>query len=226
MTIIPQGIMDRVPQAKLTTPILPFLLLHRRAKTCNLRDMGERVLLHVCCAQCAIGAFEALQDEGFEVKGYFSNPNIHPLIEFRRRLKAVKVARDRLKLDIECDEEYGLRVFLQAVAGKEDARCPVCYSLRFGAACEKAAQDGIDLVTTTLFSSLHQDHELIARIGAQEAVKRGVEFLVRDFRPQREKAYEKAKSMKLYSQQYCGCIFSEYERYKDTGLHLYKGDRS
>ncbi len=188
--------------------------------------MGERLLLHVCCAHCAIGAFEALNSEGFEVKGYFSNPNIHPLIEFRRRLKAVKVARDRLKLEIDCDEEYGLRRFLKAVAGKEDARCPVCYSLRFEAACEKAAKEGFDLVTTTLFSSPHQDHELIACVGTQEAAKHGVEFLVRDFRLQSEKAHEKAKAMKLYSQQYCGCIFSEYERFKDTGLHLYKGDRS
>lgn len=188
--------------------------------------MGDRVLLHVCCAQCAIGAFEALNGEGFEVRGLFSNPNIHPLIEFRRRLKAVKVARDRLNLDIDCDEEYGLRRFLKAVAGKENSRCPVCYSLRFGAACEKAANDGFDLVTTTLFSSPHQDHGLIARIGAQEAAKHGVEFLVRDFRPQQQEARKKAKALKLYSQQYCGCIFSEYERYKDTGLHLYKGDRS
>jgi predicted adenine nucleotide alpha hydrolase (AANH) superfamily ATPase len=27
----------------------------------------------------------------------------------------------------------------------------------------------------------------------------------------------------LYRQQYCGCIFSEFERFKDTDLHLYKG---
>jgi predicted adenine nucleotide alpha hydrolase (AANH) superfamily ATPase len=188
--------------------------------------MSERVLLHVCCAQCAIGAFEALNNEGFEVRGYFSNPNIHPLIEFRRRLKAVKTLRDRLKLDMDCDEEYGLRVFLRAVAGKEDERCPVCYSLRFGSACKKAAEGGFGLVTTTLFSSPHQDHGLIARIGAQEAAKHGVEFLVRNFRSQRDSAHEKARAMKLYSQQYCGCIFSEYERYKDTGLHLYKGDLS
>ena len=51
--------------------------------------MSEKVLLHVCCATCAIGAFDTLREECFEVKGFFHNPNIHPLIEFRRRLKAV-----------------------------------------------------------------------------------------------------------------------------------------
>ena len=80
--------------------------------------MAEKILLHVCCAQCAFGAFEALTSEGFEVRGYFHNPNIHPLIEFRRRLKAVKTLRDSLKLDIDCNEEYGLRDFLKATAGR------------------------------------------------------------------------------------------------------------
>jgi hypothetical protein len=27
----------------------------------------------------------------------------------------------------------------------------------------------------------------------------------------------------LYKQSYCGCIFSEYERYKDTTRNLYQG---
>jgi predicted adenine nucleotide alpha hydrolase (AANH) superfamily ATPase len=29
--------------------------------------------------------------------------------------------------------------------------------------------------------------------------------------------------MGLYMQSYCGCVFSECERYRDTNLHLYKG---
>jgi predicted adenine nucleotide alpha hydrolase (AANH) superfamily ATPase len=187
--------------------------------------MPEKLLLHICCAPCAIGAFEALTQEGFEVKGFFYNPNIHPLIEFRRRLKAVKVLRDRLKLDIDCNEEYGLREFLHAVAGREDDRCPVCYALRFGAACAKAAKEGIGLVTTTLLGSPHQDHALIARAGEEAAKAHGVKFLVRDFRPYHQPAHDRAREMKLYRQQYCGCVFSEFERYKDSKLHLYKGDR-
>jgi predicted adenine nucleotide alpha hydrolase (AANH) superfamily ATPase len=186
--------------------------------------MSEKVLLHICCAPCAIGAFEALQEEGFEARGYFHNPNIHPLIEFRRRLKAVKILRDRLKLDIVCDENYGLREFLRAVVGHENKRCPICYSLRLRETCATAKQMGINLVTTTLFGSPHQDLKLIRMLGKEAAQAFGVEFLVRDFRPYHEKAHQKAREMKLYMQQYCGCIFSEYERYKDTKLHLYKGD--
>ncbi len=187
--------------------------------------MSEKILLHICCAPCAIGACEALEKEGFTVKGYFYNPNIHPLIEFRRRLKAVKVLRDRMKLDIDCDEHYGLREFLRAVAGTEDARCPTCYSMRLTQACAVAKQAGFPLVTTTLLGSPHQVHGLIAEAGMEAAKLHGVEFVRRDFRGHLEQAHEKARAMKLYRQQYCGCIFSEYERYKDTNLHLYKGDR-
>lgn len=186
--------------------------------------MSGKILLHVCCAPCAVGAFEALTKEGFEVRGHFYNPNIHPLIEFRRRLKAVKILRDRMKLDIDCDENYGLREFLRAAVSKEDERCPICYSLRLRQTCVKARELGIGLVTTTLLGSPHQDVELIARVGVDSAKEHGVEFLNTDLRPYHEAGHEKAKAMKLYLQQYCGCIYSEYERYKDTRLHLYKGN--
>lgn len=159
------------------------------------------------------------------MKGFFHNPNIHPLIEFRRRLKAVKTLRDSLKLDIECSENYGLREFLRAVAGSEDERCRICYSLRFDAACARAKELGIPSVTTTLFASPHQDHDLLETVGREAAARHGVEFLRRDFRPGHSGAREKAQKMKLYKQQYCGCIFSEYERYVDTDIHLYRGDR-
>ena len=187
---------------------------------------GEGVLLHICCAACALGAMDALAREGFRVTGFFYNPNIHPLLEFRRRLKAVKCLRDRLKLDLHCDEQYGLDVFLGAAAGAErkDERCSRCYRLRLAGAAAKASELGLRLVTTTLFASPHQDVEMVARVGEEAARREGLEFLVRDFRRHHDEAHAKARAMKLYLQQYCGCIFSEYERYRDTGLHVYKGD--
>ena len=144
--------------------------------------MSEKVLLHICCAPCAIGAFEALSNEGFEVIGYFHNPNIHPLIEFRRRLKAVKVLRDRNMLKILCDEEYGLREYLRKVSGRDDNRCSACYEMRLDNACAKAKKLDINYVTTTLLGSPHQDVELIAGIGQERADKHGIKFLERDFR--------------------------------------------
>jgi predicted adenine nucleotide alpha hydrolase (AANH) superfamily ATPase len=40
-----------------------------------------------------------------------------------------------------------------------------------------------------------------------------VEFLYRDFRPYFKAGQEKAREMEMYIQKFCGCIFSEQERY-------------
>lgn len=46
------------------------------------------------------------------------------------------------------------------------------------------------------------------------AKKYGVEFLYRDFRPGFLAGQAKAREMGLYLQKYCGCIFSEEDRYE------------
>nr|WP_297445630.1 epoxyqueuosine reductase QueH [Desulfurobacterium sp.] len=45
------------------------------------------------------------------------------------------------------------------------------------------------------------------------ASKFGVKFLYRDFRKGWREGIEKSKEYNLYRQQYCGCIYSEKERY-------------
>ena len=55
-----------------------------------------KVLLHICCGVCAAGAAEQLLSEGFEVTGYFYNPNIFPFEEYRRRLEASRKAAEEL----------------------------------------------------------------------------------------------------------------------------------
>ncbi len=185
-----------------------------------------RILLHTCCAICFIGPHEKLTDEGHAVTGYFYNPNIHPMIEFRRRLKAVKVLRDRLKVDIICEEDYGLRSFLRTADWEQDHRCVDCYRMRLAHTARIAREKGFDAFTTTLFTSTHQDHSLITEVGCEAAQKHGIEFLQRDWRDLHDYNQSEAKRMNLYRQQYCGCIFSEKERYQNTKRHLYKGDGS
>ena len=46
------------------------------------------------------------------------------------------------------------------------------------------------------------------------AKKYGVSFLYRDFRVGFREGQEKAKELGLYRQKYCGCIFSEEDRYR------------
>ena len=42
----------------------------------------------------------------------------------------------------------------------------------------------------------------------------GVEFLYRDFRVGFREGQAKARELGLYMQKYCGCIFSEEDRYR------------
>ncbi|MGB9905392.1 MAG: epoxyqueuosine reductase QueH, partial [Desulfotomaculales bacterium] len=37
-----------------------------------------RLLLHICCAPCAIVPVDCLKEKGYALEGYFFNPNIHP----------------------------------------------------------------------------------------------------------------------------------------------------
>lgn len=167
--------------------------------------------------------FEELREEGHEVTGLFYNPNVHPLIEFRRRLKAQRVLQERLPIAVIYVEEYGLREFLEAVDWRGGGRCEDCYRLRLSRTARKAADRGMDAMTTTLLSSRHQDHQLIRRVGEECAEQAGVEFLYRNWRPLAEESHRRAQKMNLYLQSYCGCIFSECERYRETSRHLYRG---
>ena len=184
------------------------------------------VLVHVCCAACALAVLEPLRRVG-RVALHFYNPNIHPLIEFRRRLTAVQVLAERERVELFADDRYGLKEFLTRTAPWDrPARCLVCWRVRLSETARLAAEKGFAAITTTLLSSSHQDHEAVRRIGTEAAAEKGIEFHYEDFRPLAALAHEEAKRRSLYRQQYCGCIFSEEERFAPTRVHLFRGGAS
>ena len=65
-----------------------------------------------------------------------------------------------------------------------------------------------------LFVSPYQNHELMRQICEQMAEKYGVEYLHRDFSPRFREGQDKARELGLYMQNYCGCVFSEEDRYR------------
>jgi predicted adenine nucleotide alpha hydrolase (AANH) superfamily ATPase len=77
-----------------------------------------------------------------------------------------------------------------------------------------AAQHGFDSFTTTLLVSPYQRHELIAETAERVAQRYGVRFLYRDFRPGFWDGQAQARELGFYMQKYCGCVFSEAERYQ------------
>ncbi|ODS32325.1 MAG: hypothetical protein SCARUB_02573 [Candidatus Scalindua rubra] len=181
------------------------------------------LLLHICCAGCLCAPLEELRKENFHVYGYFYNPNIHPLLEFRKRLKAVRIFQESDPIDIDYCEEYGLREYLKEVNYEGNSRCEECYRLRLKTTACYAKEKDFDAFCSTLLFSKQQDHEKIKKIGEQISEQIGIPFEYRDYRHLCECSHEIARKKMLYRQSYCGCIFSEYERYKDTTRNLYEG---
>src|SRR4030043_479448 len=79
-----------------------------------------KILLHVCCANCAITPLERLKENGNEVTGYFFNPNIHPYQEYQKRLDALKQYSEKVGLNVIYRDEYLLEEFLKNVSHREN----------------------------------------------------------------------------------------------------------
>ena len=76
-----------------------------------------------------------------------------------------------------------------------------------------AAEHGYTSFTSTLFVSPYQNHELLRQTAEELGRQYGVPFLYRDFRPGFRDGQRQARELGFYMQKYCGCIFSEEERY-------------
>jgi len=174
-----------------------------------------KILLHVCCAPCAIYPFSRLREEGFEPAGFFYNPNIHPYLEYAKRLAAVREFAGRTGVAVTVRDGYDLDEFLVRVAGKGRNRCEQCYRMRLDAAGAAARAEGFGLFTTTLLYSRHQKHDLIRGVAKEMAWEHGVDLYYEDFREGWREGIVESKAMGLYRQQYCGCVYSERERYQD-----------
>jgi predicted adenine nucleotide alpha hydrolase (AANH) superfamily ATPase len=166
---------------------------------------------------------EYLRGQGREVEGLFYNPNIHPFIEFRRRLKALRVFLETDPLHVEIDEQYGLETWLRQARPLDPRRCERCYETRLKRTAETAKSGDFDAFTTTLLVSKHQQHDTVRQVGERMAETYGVPFLYEDMRLLADSCGEAAKKRQLYRQSYCGCVFSEHERYRDTNREVYRG---
>lgn len=176
------------------------------------------ILLHSCCGPCLGGSIDILRENAGETRidAFWYNPNIHPFIEYRARMQSfIKLCHDLQLKTRAAENSYGLEFFLNRLNGRfgED-RCSECYRMRFEEAAKTAADFGYRAFTTTLLVSPYQQHELIKEVGEKVARDFGTEFYYCDFRPGFGKTHDTAREHELYKQKYCGCIFSEYSRYK------------
>ena len=182
-----------------------------------------KILLHMCCGPCSCYPVKKLRRDGFEPVGYFFNPNIHPYQEWRRRLKAAREFAQKVGIDFFAHNHYGLRDFLSRTSNLIDddffvndgyhKRCALCYSWRLNEAAIFAAENNFELFTSSLFYSKHQNHQLLKKIAEHSANVFGIKFLYEDFRAGWQEGIDISLELELYRQNYCGCIFSEEERF-------------
>ncbi len=181
-----------------------------------------KVLLHQCCGPCSIYPIEVLRNDGYSLTGFFYNPNIHPMTEFYKRLEATLILNKFKNMETIINEEYGLVKFTRNVVFREKQRCKYCYSMRIEKAAQVASEKGFDAFTSSLLYSKYQDHELMIELFNEAAQKYNIEFLYRDFREGWKEGITKSKEIGLYRQQYCGCIYSEEDRYHKQLPRLFK----
>ncbi len=184
-----------------------------------------KLLLHTCCGPCLLYPLGRLREQGLEPVGYFYNPNIHPLLELERRIEALEEVSMRRGVEMIWDRRlYGLDSWLRQLEGRfsQEERCPVCYRMRLEAAAHAAVSMGFSAMSTTLLYSRYQRHELIRQMGREIADSHGIQFLYEDFRQGWSQGIEEAKALGIYRQPYCGCIFSEAERYRGRKRRMEK----
>ena len=172
-----------------------------------------KTLLHICCAPCANQPIEVLRGDGLEVTGFWYNPNIHPFTEYRARRNCVREYSQTIELPLIERDDYGLRPFVREVAEDIGGRCVKCYEMRLFDTARMAAEGGFDSFTSSLFISPYQNHDLMREVAQRAAFEYGVAFLDRDFRPYFRDGQTFAREHGFYMQKFCGCIFSEQERY-------------
>ena len=173
----------------------------------------SKILLHCCCGPCSIAVLDKLKSEGIEPLAYFYNPNIHPYKEFTSRRDCWEDLMQDTKTEFILDDTYPLEDWLHAVAAAPQDRCHNCYRQRMRQAAKMTKKQGLNSFSTTLLISPYQNHELLIKAAEEAAAEFEVRFHYEDFRPLFRKGQQMAREKELYLQKYCGCIYSEKERY-------------
>lgn len=175
-----------------------------------------RLLLHTCCGPCSIIPITELQQD-YEISALFFNPNIHPFLEFTKRRETLLAYCADQNVAVFDRGQYGLEEFIQRVVFREQQRCKICYSWRMEQTARTASAAGFASFSSTLLYSRYQNHEQLKEFGFALAKKYNIEFIYRDFREGWQIGIDRSRELGMYRQPYCGCIYSERERYEKKG---------
>ncbi|MCX6013040.1 MAG: epoxyqueuosine reductase QueH [Chloroflexi bacterium] len=173
------------------------------------------MLVHACCGPCSTYTIDRLRHEKFDTYAFWYNPNVHPYLEHQRRFKAMQILSNNIDLPLITSPVYDIIEYFRGVSGQEGTRCQFCYLIRLSATAATAREKGFDAFTTTLLISPYQKHDLLIETAQKISSQYKINFYYEDFRKGYSESRRMAKELGLYRQPYCGCIYSEWERYKE-----------
>ncbi|UCH92410.1 MAG: epoxyqueuosine reductase QueH [Candidatus Aminicenantes bacterium] len=179
--------------------------------------MKKRLLLHVCCAPCAVYVYQKLSED-YDVTCFFYNPNIQPAREYQSRKKELERIASMNQWDV-LYGDYDLNRWFQQVKGHEKdpergERCSICFHMRLEKAFEYARTKGFDTVASTLSISPYKVTRQINAQGEKLSRTFDIEFLPENFKKQNGYHIGKkmAVEMGIKHQVYCGCLYSKAEK--------------
>lgn len=176
------------------------------------KQKNKNILLHVCCADCALKALKQLGN--FEVTLYFSNSNIHPRSEYLARYNATKKIAEEESLEL-ITENWSPQRWYKAIKFNTEntnlKRCKKCWKMRIEQTYRKAKQLKFSVISTTMLTSPYQNQNEIIKIG-QNLSRSNIRFYKKiETSDQDNKGF--------YKQNYCGCAYSLKQRYEEKFLN-------
>lgn len=170
-------------------------------------------LLHACCAPCSGPAIPRLQTQG-PVTVFFSNSNIYPIAEYKKRRDELAAYCERLGIPF-VEDDYAPDQWLLAVKGWEKEpekgrRCTECFRFRLERSAAWAKENDLNAFTTTLTLSPYKDSPLLLALGREIAAAQSINFLDINFKKQNgfQQSLIISRQENFYRQNYCGCQFS------------------
>ena len=183
----------------------------------SLQGQKPSILLHSCCGPCSTHCIETLRPH-FHVTVMFYNPNITEEDEYFKRKASQLYYLEQFDDVAFLDCDYNTEVFFKIAKGREKlkeggARCYLCYDLRLDFTAQTAVEKGFDYFCSTLSVSPHKNSAWINKIGEKLQEKHGVKWLYSDFKKQNgyKTSVALAQENKLYRQNYCGCVYSNWQ---------------
>ena len=179
------------------------------------------LLMHTCCGVCACYPIVYLT-QYFDLTLYYYNDNIYPESEYEKRFSELeryvnifnKENGQNVKL-IKCEyhnKEYTAELALYANEPEGGERCHLCYDLRLTQGMQYAVDHDFDYFTTVMTVSRQKDSKVLNEIG-ERLDNTKTKYFFSDFKKDGglEKGLQLVKKYNIYSQNYCGCVFSYEE---------------